>query len=72
MVEFLGCQRFLEVHKLDIETSTFSGWTPFVSNNRDNNVTFSLSLSGLFINLSIQPIFYLVPIMFLVEYKVHW
>lgn len=69
MVEFLGRQRFLDVHKLDIETSTFSGWTLFVSNNRDNNVTFSLSFSGFFSNLSIQPIFYLVPTMLLVEYK---
>lgn len=25
MVEFLDYQRFLDVHKLDIETSTFSG-----------------------------------------------
>lgn len=52
IIELLGYQRFLDVHKWDIETSTFSGWMAllFVSNNRDNTVTATLWFSGLLIN----------------------
>ena len=36
---------FLDVHKLDKETSTFFGWTavPLVSNDRDNKLTASFT-----------------------------